>query len=307
MDEEKNNQPNTPVEDEDEFVDVASEKQAAEREAAAKEKKEKAEAAKKEASEKAQEEAQKIESADLEALHLAKDLEGGAVERVLPVNEKGVYDYSDENLLAIEAARRKWNSDYRVGSIVKVGISMLCLAAIIVGWIVPTTVMGSEAGQVPLFIALGLAGASLVIMFVTSFFNKKRANRLIATYFHDFYTPFDKYAFGGLPVENIQGDVDTKITKEEFEGGKAFRATHTVGSRNALTFTYKGVDAAIADAASQEEKKARGLVTTFVGKFLRMHNDLPISDDGLIIYIKGNDRAIPPTKILCKPKIPPRR
>lgn len=284
------------VVDEDEFVDVESEKLAAEREA------KKAEEAKKAAEKKEAEEAGKVVETetgpiDTSDLHLPAELQGDAVPRVITVDEKGAYEYDNPKLSAMEEARKAWKKSYRLSSILKVGISTFCLLLIVLAWVIPTTVMGSSAGSVPLYIALGTAAGSLVIMALTSFLVKKKQNRFVSTYFHAFYKPMDEYLFEGLDIANVQGDVDTKLSQEEFDGGKAFKKTHNVGSRDSLTFTYKGVDAAVSDAASQEEGKNRALMVTFVGKFLRMHNNLKL-DNGVIFYFKGNDRAIPPTGII---------
>lgn len=278
-------------EEESEFLDDSSEKKAREKkEAAALEAKKKEEEAQKEAEKKAEETAR--------SLHLSAEEEGGETPVFIAPHDKCEFEYDDPNLASIEKARLEWVKSYRTGSIIKISISMVCLAAIIVGWVVPTTVMGANAGKVPLYTALGCAGGALLIMVLTSFLIKRRNKGVIADYFRAFYAGFDNYVFDGLDVDNRKGTVDDKITKEEFEAGKVFSNTHSVGSRDSLTFTYKRVDCALCDAAGQELRDNKTLGTSFVGKYLRAHSHTPVSDDGVIIYLKGNDRAIPPTSLL---------
>ena len=40
------------------------------------------------------------------------------------------------------------------------------------------------------------------------------------------------------------------------------------------------------------------MATVFVGIYLRAHNSLIVSPDGIVIYFKGNERALPPTVTL---------
>lgn len=280
-----------PEEEENDFVDDNSEKQIEEKRKQ-QEEQERLDAEAKKAEE--EETAKK----DAKRLRLEESLQGGEPPVFLTPGFKGVFEYDNPELENIEKARLAWVKDSRIGSIIKVSISMVCLAAIIVGWAVPTFVLGPEAKQLPLYIALGCAGGALAIMLLTSVLTKRRSKGLVNEYFRAFYGSFDRYAYDGLDLEGLTGGVDDKITKEEFEAGKIFLNTHTVGSRNSRSFIFRGVDCALCDAAGQEERSDRTVGVSFVGKYLRMHNNANVSDDGVIIYVKGNERAIPPSAIL---------
>ncbi|MCR5079679.1 MAG: hypothetical protein K6B65_07175 [Bacilli bacterium] len=280
-----------PEEEEEGFVDDVSKKQQEEK--AAKEEEIKASAEEKKA------EGGAANADGISPMRIPSELEGGATQIVIPANEKGQYDYPDEKLASIEAARQKWVKSYRVGSIVKISISVVLLAAIILGWIIPTRVMGSDAGQVPLYIALGIAAVALVGMGLVSFFVKKQQKGVVATYFKEYYAGFDGYTMDIEGVDNVAGSVDDKVSKEEFEAGKVFENAYSVGSRDSITFDYKGIECALAAAAGQEQRDKR-IATSFVGKFLRMHNNLNVGEDGVVIYLKGNDRAIPPTSLITR-------
>ena len=70
----------------------------------------------------------------------------------------------------------------------------------------------------------------------------------------------------------------------------------SVGSRDNITFTYRDMTCALADAAASVDG-GKALQTIFVGKYLRTHNKLNVSDEGLLIYFSGNERALPPEKM----------
>ena len=273
-------------EEEEDFVDDSSKKQLEERKAKEEEEKKEVEAKK----------AEEASNAPKSSLRIAPELEGGPTQVVIPADTKGNFEYNDDRLASIEKARQKWVKSYRIGSIIKIGISMVLLAAIILAWIIPVNIMGKEAGSVPLYIALGTAAVALIGMGVTSFLVKRKQRDVIATYFKEYYAGFDGYTMDIEGVEAVSGSVDDKITKEEFEAGKVFENQSSVGSRDAITFTYKGIECALAAAAGQEAADKR-VSTSFVGKFLRMHNNLNVGEEGVVIYLKGNDRAIPPTSL----------
>lgn len=278
-------------EEENDFVDDSSEKKLEERKKIQEE-----EAAVAEAAKKAEEEAAKKKQAS--ALQLEESLRGGESPVFIAPGDKYVFEYDNKLLEDIEKARAVWAKGSRLGSIIKVIVSVVALSAIIIGWVIPANVLGPDAGQTPLYVALGCAGGAVAVMFITSMLIKHRNKGLVADYFRGFYAGFDGYAFEGLDIDNITGNVEQKISKEEFEAGKIFLNTHSVGSRDSHSFTYKKVDCALCDAAGQEERSDRTVAVSFVGKYLRMHNHANVSEDGVIIYVKGNERAIPPSAIL---------
>ena len=209
------------------------------------------------------------------------------------------YDYPDERLENIEKARILWNKGYRKLSMIKFFVAIGVLAVIVIGWIIPTTVM-KEAGALPLYIALGIAGVGIVGLLIFTLFQKKADKKGIEQYFTSYYGNLNDYVFDGLNIENLQGSFDTKVAPEEVDACFLYPGATNVGSRESLTFTYKNMDCALADVAVQRNV-SRGLQTVFVGKYLRTHNTLDFEGvEPLIIYFKGNDRAIPPLAIADK-------
>lgn len=204
-------------------------------------------------------------------------------------------EYDDERLQKIEDARKVWNKSYKTMARIKFIVSTVILLGILAGWLIPTILMRDQ-GVVPLYIGLGGAGAGIVILLVFGYFQRRHDKAGIAEYFNLYFEAVNSYTLGDLGVENIEGTIDSKITKEEFIEGGAFDVLSAIGSRDNITFQYKGMDCALAEAAGQVDA-GKALQTIFVGKYLRTHNTCNVSGEGLIIYFSGNDRALPPKKL----------
>ena len=206
------------------------------------------------------------------------------------------YDYDDPRLAAIEDARIRWNKSYRKMSMIKTFVAIGSLAVIILGWIIPTVTM-KDAGALPLYIALGIALVGISAVLVFSLIQRKKDKQFVGEYFQAYYNNINEYAFDGLGIENIQGDYTNKVTDDEVNACGLYPGANSIGSRESITFTYKNMDCALADMAIQKSG-TKGLATVFVGKYLRTHNSLEFPAEGrLMLYFKGNDRAIPPLAI----------
>lgn len=203
--------------------------------------------------------------------------------------------YDDPNLLAIEEARKKWAAYNRKSGRIKFLYSTIILLAILAGWLIPTLTM-RNSGTTPLIIGLIGAVAGIAILAIAGVVRQKAAKGVLRDYFNAYYDSVNAYTLKPLGVDDIQGDVDCKITTEEFLEGGAFDKVASVGSRDNITFTYRDMTCALADAAASVDG-GKALQTIFVGKYLRTHNKLNVSDEGLLIYFSGNERALPPEKM----------
>lgn len=210
--------------------------------------------------------------------------------------EPSPYDseYSDPRLENIEQARIVWNKSYKKMARIKFLISTIVLLGILAGWLIPTFAM-KDSGLVPLYIGLGCALGGIAILLIFGIFQRKHDKAAIREYFQVYFSSINAYTLGDYGVLDIQGDVDSKITKEEFTESGIFEVA-SVGSRDNVVFNYKGMDCALAESAAQVDA-GKSLQTVFVGKFLRTHNAVEVSNEGLVIYFQGNDRALPPKKL----------
>ncbi len=204
-------------------------------------------------------------------------------------------EYDDASLSSIEEARKKWHHYNKVSSRIKFIYSVVILLGILAGWLIPTILM-KDAGTTPLIIGLCCAVGGIVVLAVAGIIRQKHSKGAVREYFNSYYNAVNAYTLGAVGIDDIEGDVDCKLTTEEFLEGGAFDRVAAVGSRDNITFSYRGMDCALADAAGSVDG-GKALQTVFVGKYLRTHNNLKLSDEGLLIYFSGNERSLPPEKM----------
>ena len=202
----------------------------------------------------------------------------------------------DERLQRIEDGRAVWNKSYRKMARIKFLVSTLILLGILAGWLVPVLAMRGQSNMVPLFIGLGCAVLGIIGLLVFGIFQRKHDKAALRDYFDVYFGGVNDYTLGDYGIKNIEGNVDCKITKEEFIEPGVYEKVASVGSRDNVVFSYQGMDCALAEAAAQTDA-GKALQTIFVGKFLRTHNTVNVSDEGLVLYYPGNERALPPNTL----------
>ncbi|HBM70205.1 MAG TPA: hypothetical protein DD377_02270 [Firmicutes bacterium] len=176
-----------------------------------------------------------------------------------------------------------------------------CFLLIVLSYVIPAQIW-KDNKQLPLYLALGFAIATVIGFLVFGFFQRKENKKIIHDYFVSYYENVNSYSFDGLEITDLTGDFDSKISEDEFKACGLYPNVASLGSRESINFKYKGVECGLADIGAQKDT-GKALQTVFVGKYLRMENTLDISDQGLMIYFKGNDRAIPPDAIKALPII----
>lgn len=266
-------------------------------------------------------EEEKIEEAEAEVEKVEEVIDDDFADAVKPVAESVVEEqeeepepepepekepepeeivYSDDRLKAVEDARLLWNKTYRKTNSIKTAISFSAIALIILGYIIPYFALAGQEESARSTWTLVICGITAVIgigaIAAYGFYARKKNRETISKYFNAYYSNVNAYAFDGLDIRNLSGNADAKIEKAEVDACGLYPNSQ-VGSRDNLTFTYKDLDCALCDMAAQKDM-GKALTTVFVGKYLRAHNHRTISSDGLVIYFKGNARALPPTVTL---------
>ena len=208
---------------------------------------------------------------------------------------EGPIEYDDPRLQAIEDARLEWNRSYRKTNSLKMTLTIIAIVLIVAGYMIPYfAIQDEEAKKTWTLVVCGICAAiGLGAVAAYGFIARKKNRESISNYFNAYYSNVNDYIFDGLPIENLRGNADSKIDKAEVDAAGLYPNTQ-VGSRDNITFTYDGMDCALCEMAAQKDT-GKALSTVFIGKYLRTHNSLAISTDGLVIYFKGNDRALPPT------------
>lgn len=204
------------------------------------------------------------------------------------------YTYPDENLKAIEDSRYAFFKGYKGTNTIKWAVTMVLLAIIVACWLIPTFFdKESFIGKNQMYITIAGLVLSLVGLWLMSHFIKKKTDANMKAYFKTYYEKSDAYVYGDA-IENKTGDVDTKLDQQVMIDANLYENIYKVGSRNCINFDYNHQHVVFADSAAQV-RGAKALQTVFVGKFLMVDNDW--NGEDLIIYLKGNKRALPPTTL----------
>lgn len=240
-------------------------------------------------------EAAKLKKQEEDAVKKEEEEEEEALEELPdPFPEQASYEYTDDLLDNIEKARVAFYKEYKKINGIKIALSVVGLAIIILFWILPNALKwGGDNSVVPMVVSLSVAAGVLALLGVMSFFTRKANDKRVKTYFGVLYENLNQYIFSGIPAENIQGKVEDKISKDEFAACGMYPGASSIGSRDNITFTYHDMDCALADAAAQKEA-GKAMQTVFVGKYLRTTNNFQGKEGGLVIYFRGNKRALPP-------------
>jgi hypothetical protein len=207
-----------------------------------------------------------------------------------------VYQYDDDNLAGIEKARLVFHDAYKKSGIIRWIVTAIVLVAIVLGYILPIVITDWNSYQ--MIITLVVLGVSIAILATYSILSNRSMKKVLATYINEYYRLTNAYVFAGQDITEVQGNVDTKLNPDDFKNADLYKDVYKVGSRESLTFKYKGLAVALADAAGQV-KGAKSLQTVFVGKFIMAPNSY--KGPSLIVYLKGNSRALPPTTISGTP------
>ena len=230
----------------------------------------------------------------------AKEEDPAAAKKEL--EEKSALLETEEDLQAIEAARQVFYSFYKKASRIKWIITVLMIVIVAVAWIVPSFIQtgvdeeGNAVGlPTEITLGIGIGGIVLMLAILLGFnvYYKKRVEKAMSDYFNSYYTANDNYVFGGL-VSDRTGNVDCKIKDTDLTDAGLYRDVFKVGSRDAIEFTYNGHKALYCDC-SASVKGQKSLATVFVGKMMRIDNDFQGNE--LLVYLKGNKRALPPTTL----------
>lgn len=202
------------------------------------------------------------------------------------------YVYDDDNLSAIEAARKSFHAYYKKLNTIKWIVTAGCLVIMILGWLIPSLIKGLNS-QVTMYIALGVAILAIIGIGVYSFLFRKWTDEKMKVYFNDYYEHSNKYVYGDK-LTITSGNVNAKLDEDIFRDSGAFKDITKVSSRACYQFEYKDHKGVVADAAAQKTGE-RALQTLYIGRFMKF--DGKYGDVDTLIYLKGNDRALPPNSL----------
>lgn len=204
---------------------------------------------------------------------------------------KPVYD--SEELQAIEDERVKFLGEYRSGNRLKSIIFFIVMFLMVGTFIIIPNVGQGAAWQLPVMISVAVVLLGCVLGF--SFLTRKKMTQKMRNYFSIFYGNMNKYVFGSKSFEKVVFENPGKIEDHLFLDSNLYKDVLEVRSRGATTFEYEQKPILVCDCAGSVKTDKR-VAPIFVGKYLVTGNKYE-GKDPIYIYIKGDQRSLPPTNL----------
>ena len=204
--------------------------------------------------------------------------------------------YESEHLANIETNRVVFLKFYHTHNVWKWIVGLAALVIILVDFLVfPNFFPENFNAGARFAILLVVAGFAIAGVGVYTVLVKKSVNKKMKQYFSDFYSEANNYLFEQEGFSDNQLQVPDKIEQIQFDENKVYLNVVNIGSRGLTNFRYHDKPMYICDCAAQTriEKSVKPL---FVGKYLV--GDCSYKEaDPIIIYIKGDERSLPPTNV----------
>ena len=201
--------------------------------------------------------------------------------------------YPHPSLEKVEEERAIFWKSYKIHNTLKMIVMMICLAAIIVAFIVFPNVFKNSKLQTGLTIMIAIL--ALGGTYGYSVFVRKKFDRKMKVYFDLYFRSVNEYVFEDKVFSDVELQVPGKITLDEFNECKLYKDVIESGSRGLTTFKCKGIETSIVDCAGNVKAEKR-VKPVFVGKMVRSKASYE-GETPVFVYIKGNERALPPTGI----------
>jgi hypothetical protein len=201
--------------------------------------------------------------------------------------------YPHEALKRVEDTRLVFWKSYKLHNTFKLIVMMVCLAAIIVAFIVLPNIIKNSSAQLGL--TIGIAVLALGGTYGYSLFVRKKFERKMKEYFELYFNCCNEYVYGEKPFSNAELQNPGKITLDEFNECGLYKDVLEAGSRGLTNFKYNDLEMSIVDCAGNVKAEKR-MKPVFVGKMVRAtakyDGEYPV-----YVYIKGNERSLPPTNM----------
>lgn len=202
--------------------------------------------------------------------------------------------YPHPALQTVEDTRNVFWKSYKKHNTLKMIIMVICLALIVVAFIVFPQVLKSNP-QLQTGLTIGVAVLALAGTYGYSVYVRRKFDRKMREYFELYFKCCNDYVFGEKPFSDVELQVPGKISLDEFNESGLYKDVIESGSRGLTTFKYGSLEMSIVDCAGNIKAEKR-MKPVFVGKMLRATAKYE-GETPVIVYIKGNDRALPPTNL----------
>ena len=212
---------------------------------------------------------------------------------VVEAEAKTVYPH--EALQKVENERNIFWKSYKTHNTLKMIVMMVCLTAIVVAFFVFPTFIPKEQSGLQTGLTIGVAVLALGGTYGYSVFVRKKFDRKMKEYFDLYFRSVNEYVLGEKGFSDVELQVPGKINLDEFNECKLYKDVVEAGSRGLTKFKYNGLEMSIVDCAGNIKAEKR-IKPVFVGKMLRASASYK-GDKPVFIYLKGNERALPPTNL----------
>ena len=203
--------------------------------------------------------------------------------------------YPHEALQKVENERTIFWKSYKTHNTLKMIVMMVCLVAIIVAFFVFPTFIPKEKSGLQTGLTIGVAIIALGGTYGYSVYVRRKFDRKMKEYFDLYFRSVNEYVFGEKGFSDVELQVPGKITLDEFNECKLYKDVVEAGSRGLTTFKFNGLEMSIVDCAGNVKAEKR-IKPVFVGKMVRAKASYK-GDKPIYIYLKGNERALPPTNL----------
>lgn len=217
-------------------------------------------------------------------------------EKVVEEIEKVKEDYPHESLQKIEDDRQAFLRFYKKNNSLKILVTVICLVLIVVTCLVlPNVLDDIENVAIKTGTTLGGSILAIVVLAVYSFLSRRNTDKKMKEYFKNYYENANNFVFSDKKFEKAELQDPGKITLEQFSDCGLYKDVIEVGSRGFTEFSYNNIPMAVVDCAGNVKGEKR-VYPVFVGKYLFASANY-IGKDPIIIYLKGNEKALPPTNV----------
>ena len=213
-------------------------------------------------------------------------------EQETKVEEK--VSYPHEALQRIENEREIFWKSYKKHNLIKTIVLVVCMALIVAAWVVVPKIIPDNS-NLSLGVIIGIGVVALGGSYAYSMYVRKKFDKKMKEYFELYFKSCNDYVYGEKPYSEVELKNPGKINLDEFNECKLYKDVIEAGSRGLTTFKYNNLEMSIVDCAGNVKAEKR-IKPVFVGKMLRAKasydGDIPV-----FVYLKGNDRALPPTNM----------
>lgn len=200
-------------------------------------------------------------------------------------------EYPHKALQLIEDTRKEFWKKYQLHNTLKFFVTLACFGVILVSIIIKNKLPNGDKSWIVLVVAI----LALGLAYGYALYVRKKFDAKMKSYFELYFSSINEFALSGKAFSKVELQKPGKITVEEFNECLLYKDVFEAGSRGLTTFKFNKVEMSVVDCAGNI-KDAKRVRPVFVGKMVRAKASYK-GEKPVIVYIKGNERALPPTNL----------